>query len=129
MKRKIFALAAILGLIVVAGLSLQLSQLADTHDPEVSIQISKVHAGGEFHSEEATDPHAQEVVDHSNMPGMDHSNIEVVGVEDERPLKETLGTFGVATSIVLSGALILRRRDDKVRKSKAEARKVHGDLL
>lgn len=133
----------ILGLIVMAGLSLRLNQLADTHGSATSLQTSKIHADGELHSEEATDPHAvetthphpeevtdphpEEAMDHSNMPGMDHSNTEVIDVEANRPLKETLGTFGVATSIVLSGALILRRRDDKVRRSKAEARKVHGE--
>lgn len=118
MKRKIFAVAAILGLIVVVGLSIQLSQSAGTHSLENSLQTSKIQAGGELHSEEAMDP---------NMPGMDHSNLQVNETGAERPLKATLGTFGVATSIVLSGALILRRRDDKERKNKIEARKGRGE--
>jgi hypothetical protein len=118
MKRKMFAAAAILGLIVLAGLSFQLSQSAGTHSPQNSLQTSKGLADGKLHSEEAMDP---------NMPGMNHSNPQVNETEEDRPLKATLGTFGVATSIVLSGALILRQRDDKERKSKIEARKVRGE--
>jgi hypothetical protein len=111
---------------VLAGLSIQLSQSAGTHSLENSLQTSKVLADGELHSEEATDPHAEEVMD-PDMPGMDHSNPQVNETEADRPLKATLGTFGVATSIVLSGALILRRRDDKERKNKIEARKGRGE--
>ncbi|MBF8252755.1 MAG: hypothetical protein HW379_1097 [Actinobacteria bacterium] len=145
-----FAAAAILGLIVLAGLSFQLSQSAGTHSPQNSLQTSKGLADGKLHSEEAMDPnmpgmdhsstegatdsHADEATDsHAeeemapDMPGMDHSNPQVNETEEDRPLKATLGTFGVATSIVLSGALILRQRDDKERKSKIEARKVRGE--
>ena len=151
MKRKIFAVAAILGLIVVTGLSLQRSQLADTPGSATSLQTSKVQTGGELHSEEAADPHAKEEthshaeeitdphveeemdpdmpeMDHSNMPGMDHSEPSSIDSSVDRPLKETLGAFGVATSFVLSGALILKRRDKHQRELKEEARKTHGEI-
>ncbi|MDP1851641.1 MAG: hypothetical protein Q8K48_04415 [Candidatus Planktophila sp.] len=82
---------------------------------------------GDAHTEEA-DAHTEEAMD-PEMPGMDHSNPQVDETDADRPLKATLGTFGVATSIVLSGALILRRRDNNQRKNKIEARKGRGESL
>lgn len=44
-----------------------------------------------------------------NMPGMDHVSL----ASPDRPLALTLGTFGVGTSSVFVGALLLRRKDRK----------------
>ena len=81
---------------------------------------------GEAHTEE-TDSHSEEAME-PDMPGMDHSSPQVDETEADRPLKATLGTFGVATSIVLSGAIILRRRDRNQREAKVNARKNSGEV-
>ena len=81
---------------------------------------------GDAHTEEE-DSHSDETME-PDMPGMDHSNPSAVDEEADRPLKATLGTFGVATSIVLSGAIILRRRDRNLRELKVNARKNSGDV-
>lgn len=44
-----------------------------------------------------------------NMPGMNHVEL----ASPDRPLALTLGTFGVGTSSVFVGALLLRRKDRK----------------
>ena len=88
---------------------------------------------GEAQSEE-TDSHSEETDSHSeetmepDMPGMDHSDPNAIDEEANRPLKATLGTFGVATSIVLSGAIFLRRRDRNQRELKVKARKDSGEV-
>ena len=64
----------------------------------------------------------------SDMPGMDHS--PQANADDtvlNRPLTATLGLFGVASSIVLSGAFLLRRKDKIKREHKALQRKNHGE--
>lgn len=71
--------------------------------------------------------HTDDVMD-PNMPGMDHSDQNAIDEEVDRPLKATLGTFGVASSIVLSGAIILRRRDRNQRELRVNARKDSGGL-
>jgi hypothetical protein len=142
MKQKILVVSVVSSLILLVGLSFQLGRSVNTHGSENSHLASQSHVDEELHTEEAMDPnmpgmdhsntdeatdsHADEAMD-PNMPGMDHSNTEVVDAEVDRPLKATLGTFGVATSIILSGALILRRRDDKVRKHKIEVMKNRGE--
>jgi|GEM_PF-1246417 len=81
---------------------------------------------GDAHTYEA-DAHTDEGMD-PDMPGMDHSNPNAIDEEADRPLKATLGTFGVATSIVLSGAIILRRRDRNQRELKVNVRKGSSKL-
>lgn len=63
-----------------------------------------------------------------DMPGMDHSH--QANTDDtvlNRPLTATLGFFGVASSIVLSSAFLLRRRDKIEREHKALQRKNPGE--
>lgn len=81
---------------------------------------------GDAHTDEA-DAHTDEGMD-PDMPGMDHSNPNAIDEEADRPLKATLGTFGVATSIVLSRAIILRRRDRNQRELKVNVRKGSSKL-
>ena len=126
MKRRILVVAVILGLILVAGLSVQLNLSSDTHGSENALHTSNILKATDPHSAEATDPRAEAAMD-PDMPGMNHSNTQLVDGGADRPLKATLGTFGIATSIVLSGALILRQRDDKERKNKIESRKGQGE--
>lgn len=135
MKRKILVAAVISSLILLVGLSFQLGRPTDTHSSENALQTSNSHVGEELHAEERTDSHSEETtVTHSeetmepDMPGMDHSDPNAIGEEADRPLKATLGTFGVATSIVLSGAIILRRRDRNQRELKVNARKDSGEV-
>ena len=140
MKRNILVATVISGLILLVGLSFQLGRSAGIHGSETALQTSETHVGGEVHTDEAMDPNMPGM-DHSaptatdeeamdpDMPGMDHSDPTAVDPVVNRPLKETLGAFGVATSIVLSGALILRRRDKNQRELKVNARKNSGEVL
>lgn len=127
MKRKILVVAVISSLILLVGLSFQLGRPADTHSSENALQTSNSHVGGELHAEETRDSHSEETME-PDMPGMDHSDPNAIDEEADRPLKATLGTFGVATSIVLSGAIILRRRDKNQRELKVNARKDSGEV-
>lgn len=64
-----------------------------------------------------------------NMPGMDHSTTSNVSeAVAERPLTATLGLFGVASSIVMSSAFLLRRRDKTERERKLSQRKTYGAI-
>ena len=64
-----------------------------------------------------------------NMPGMDHSDVKIDDAGVDRPLKATLGFFGIASSIVVSGAFILRRKDINEKKRKSTQRVNHGKKL
>lgn len=55
-----------------------------------------------------------------NMPGMDHSTSNENHAEDERPLTATLGVFGLASSVTISGAFLLKRKDKRVKALKAK---------
>ena len=119
MKRNILVVAVISGLILLVGLSFHLGRVVNTNSAESALQTSNVDVGGALNSNEEMDP---------DMPEMDHSDPDVISEEVDRPLKATLGAFGVATSIVLSGAIILRRRDEKQRELKVIARKNSGEV-
>ena len=149
MKRKILVVAVISGLILLVGLSFQLGRAVNTNSAESAQHTSNLHDGGALNSDEEMDPnmpgmdHSDPDVpesDHSDpdVPGLDHSDPDVPGLahsdpdviseEVDRPLKATLGAFGVATSIILSGAIILKRRDEKQRELKVNARKNSGEV-
>ena len=129
MKRNILVVAVISGLILLVGLSFQLGRVVNTNSAENALHTSNVHVGGALNSDEEMDPDMPGM-DHSDpeVPGLDHSDPDVISEEVDRPLKATLGAFGVATSIVLSGAIILRRRDEKQRELKVIARKNSGEV-
>ncbi|MDP1719996.1 MAG: sialidase family protein [Candidatus Nanopelagicaceae bacterium] len=62
-----------------------------------------------------------------NMPGMDHSNSsDEHNEEPKRPLAAVLGIFGLASSIVISSAQVIRRRDRAAREEKLAQRKTRG---
>ena len=129
MKRNILVVAVISGLILLVGLSFHLGRVVNTNSAESALQTSNVDVAGALNSDEEMDPDMPEM-DHSDpdVPGLDHSDPDVISEEVDRPLKATLGAFGVATSIVLSGAIILRRRDEKQRELKVIARKNSGEV-
>lgn len=62
-----------------------------------------------------------------NMLGMDHSeSADTHSEETARPLKATLGFFGAASTIVMTGAFILRRKDKAEQERKVSHRKGRG---
>lgn len=61
-----------------------------------------------------------------NMPGMDHSTAKIIDSDVSHPLRATLGVFGAASSIVVSGAFILRRKDLNEKKQKSMQRSSNG---
>lgn len=62
-----------------------------------------------------------------NMPGMDHStSSDEHNEEPKRPLTAVLGVFGLATSVVISTAGVMRRRDRAAREEKLAHRKTRG---
>jgi hypothetical protein len=62
-----------------------------------------------------------------NMPGMDHSDAsDEHNEEPKRPLAAVLGVFGLASSLVISSARVMRRRDRAAREGKLAQRKTHG---
>lgn len=63
-----------------------------------------------------------------NMPGMDHSaSSDEHNEEPKRPLAAVLGVFGLASSVVISTAGVLRRKDRVAREKKLVQRKTRGD--
>lgn len=131
MKRKTFVTTIVAGLMVFGGpTALLFSEISSSFASEQNLE--------ESHSEHAVEPDMPGM-DHSDadMPGMDHSDADMpetnhsdpgaIETSANRPLKATLGVFGVATSIVLTSALFLRRRDEKLREIKVNARNNPGD--
>ena len=54
-----------------------------------------------------------------NMPGMDHSTPTYTeGALSQHPLKPVLGVFGLASAIVMTSALLLKRKDEEQRVQK-----------
>ncbi|HUW88364.1 MAG TPA: sialidase family protein [Candidatus Paceibacterota bacterium] len=63
-----------------------------------------------------------------NMPGMDHSaSSDEHNEEPKRPLAAVLGVFGLASSVVISTAGVLKRKDRVAREKKLAQRKTRGD--
>lgn len=121
MKQKTFVTMIVAGLIVFGGPTVLLFS-------EISSSFASEQNPKGSHSEHEVEP---------DMPGMDHSDADMpetnhsdpgaIETSANRPLKATLGVFGVATSIVLTSALFLRRRDEKLREIKVNARNNPGD--
>lgn len=82
-------------------------------------------AGNSSSSDAAADQAASEM--DPDMPGMDHSaSSDEHNEEPKRPLAAVLGVFGLASSVVISTAGIMRRKDRAARKEKLAQRKTRG---
>ena len=114
MKRKILVITVVAGLVALGGLTVLLSSNFSA-STSTNQHLEEDHSG---HEMELDTP----VMD-PDMPGMDHSISNHTEESQDRPLKEVLGAFGIATSFVLTGAIIVRRRDKIQREIKAETRK------
>lgn len=89
-------------------------------------------AGKSLVSDVAADQSTSEM--DPNMPGMDHATSsdehneepDEHNEEPKRPLAAVLGVFGLASSIVISTAGVLRRKDRAAREEKLAQRKTRG---
>ena len=75
----------------------------------------------------SSDEHQPTIEMEPDMPGMDHSSSsDEHSEEPERPLTAVLGVFGLASSLVISSASVMRRKDRITREKKLAKRNIRG---